>query len=68
MVQPADHTELTRTLETNGTELINQGKMYDGEFSHSDLTEDLGFVLALYGGTSDEYVRGIVTTGVTTAD
>jgi hypothetical protein len=68
MVQPADHAKLTRTLESNGTELVNQGKMYGGEFRYYDLSEDLGFVLELYAGMTDEYVRGIVATGVATAD
>jgi len=64
MVQPTDHAELTRKLEANDTKLINQGKMYGGEFRYYDLTEDLGFVLELYENMSDEYVRGIVATGV----
>ncbi|MAG31742.1 MAG: hypothetical protein CL908_12715 [Deltaproteobacteria bacterium] len=68
MVQPTDHARLTETLEANGSELINQGMMFGGEFRYYDLTEDLGFVLELYENMSDEYVRGIVNTGVAGAE
>jgi catechol 2,3-dioxygenase-like lactoylglutathione lyase family enzyme len=64
MVKPVNHDRLIETLEQNGSELINRGMMYGGEFRYYDLTEDLGFVLELFPGIPDEYVRNIVTTGM----
>jgi catechol 2,3-dioxygenase-like lactoylglutathione lyase family enzyme len=63
MVQPKDHDRMKEILERNGSELINQGKLLGGEFRYYDLTEDLGFVLELFAGLPDEYVRKIVSTG-----
>ncbi|MDP6978961.1 MAG: VOC family protein [Myxococcota bacterium] len=68
MVQPVDHEGLIETLEANGSELINQGKMFGQEFRYYDLTEDLGFVLELFAGMPDDYVRGVMATGMGAAE
>jgi catechol 2,3-dioxygenase-like lactoylglutathione lyase family enzyme len=64
MVLPRDHDDMVRRLDASGAEIVNQGQMHGGEFRYYDLTDELGFVLELFGGIPEEYVRGLVGTGI----